>query len=122
MRVHIPLEKIYERKADKQGRISLPTSKYANKNLEIAVLDTRDQESVWERREDKETDNWIYVWWHTERDAEVRVIREEPGYYTIQAVRGGHEKYDIDKAESSEEAYEKAKNWTEKNPSPKSTL
>lgn len=116
MNIEIPHRKIYTRKADKQGRISLPTSKYANKKLEIAVLDTKQEK--WERRKDTETGNRVYVWWHTDRDDEVQVIREEPKYFTIQGIRGGYEYYDIDTAESAGDAYEKAVSWMEKNPRP----
>jgi len=37
MKLEISKDQIFERKADNQGRVSLPTSKFAGKNLEIIV-------------------------------------------------------------------------------------
>lgn len=37
MKIEINKDQIFERKADSQGRISLPTSKFAGKKLEIIV-------------------------------------------------------------------------------------
>lgn len=39
MLIEAQKEQIFERKADSQGRISLPSSKYAGKNLEIIILE-----------------------------------------------------------------------------------
>jgi len=39
MKAKIRKKQIFERKADNQGRISLPSKKFAGKKLEIAVLD-----------------------------------------------------------------------------------
>lgn len=39
MNINITKNQIYERKADNQGRISLPTKKYAGKKLEIIISD-----------------------------------------------------------------------------------
>lgn len=39
MKAELRKDQIFERKADNQGRISLPSSEYAGKILEIAVLD-----------------------------------------------------------------------------------
>lgn len=39
MKAEIRKDQIFERKADNQGRVSLPSSEYAGKKIEIAVLD-----------------------------------------------------------------------------------
>lgn len=43
MRKQISKEDIFERKTDGKGRFSLPTSKFKNKNLEIAILEVREE-------------------------------------------------------------------------------
>ena len=42
MKVHVDKDDVYERKADDQGRFSLPASEFAGKRLELAVLDESD--------------------------------------------------------------------------------
>ena len=39
MKADVDPDKIYKRKADSRGRVSLPTKIFKNKKLEIAVLD-----------------------------------------------------------------------------------
>ena len=38
MKIEVKKEDIYERKTDSSGRISLPASEYADKEVEIAIL------------------------------------------------------------------------------------
>lgn len=45
MEIDIRKDEIKERKADSQGRITLPASKYAGKIVEIAVLGSHDPEN-----------------------------------------------------------------------------
>lgn len=44
MKAQIHKEDIFVRKADSQGRVSLPSKKYKGKKLEIAVLDEIEEE------------------------------------------------------------------------------
>ena len=44
MKIEVRKEQIKERKADDQGRISLPASKYAGKELEVAILGELDED------------------------------------------------------------------------------
>jgi len=44
MKVEVRKEKIFERKADSSGRVSLPSKQFAGKKLEIAVLDELEDE------------------------------------------------------------------------------
>ena len=44
MKVDARKEDIYERKADDQGRVSLPTSEYAGKKLEFVVTDVIEED------------------------------------------------------------------------------
>lgn len=48
--IDIRKDEIKERKADPQGRIKLPSSKYAGKILEVVVLGTQDPEEEDDRR------------------------------------------------------------------------
>ena len=50
MKVEVRKDQVYESKADKQGRVSLPTSEFAGKKLEIAVLDEVDEKGDEDRR------------------------------------------------------------------------
>lgn len=45
MKIEINKDQIFERKADSQGRISLPTSKFAGKKLEIIVTNQNQKET-----------------------------------------------------------------------------
>lgn len=38
MKAELEIEELLERKADSQGRVSLPTGKYSDKTLKIAVV------------------------------------------------------------------------------------
>lgn len=40
MNIELRKEQVFERKADKSGRISLPSKSFANKKIEVAVLQT----------------------------------------------------------------------------------
>lgn len=44
MKAEVRKDQLFERKADSSGRVSLPSSEYAGKKLEIAVLDELDEE------------------------------------------------------------------------------
>jgi len=39
MKINITKNQIFERKADKQGRVSLPAREFAGKNVEIVVTE-----------------------------------------------------------------------------------
>jgi len=45
MKIEINKDQIFERKADSKGRISLPTSKFAGKKLEIIVTNQNQKET-----------------------------------------------------------------------------
>jgi len=45
MNINITKDQVYERKADRQGRISLPSKQFAEKKIEIIVSEVIDSES-----------------------------------------------------------------------------
>lgn len=45
MKIEVRKDQVKERKADDQGRISLPASKYAGKKLEVAILGELDEDN-----------------------------------------------------------------------------